>query len=202
MTRLGLAALLMCSAVAHAQESVDSDSTLVGPQITPNRAEYVRLAQELEKLAARNAWVGVERTFLAMEATGVPLDFDPLLSGAHAARDNGDAAAVKDRLERAAKIKEQKDVFDWMWELDTHYGKVFLACDDVKKKSKRVTLEASAMPFDPSQAKAVNWAINTVEETCFFEGLLPGGDYHFGAAEFTVKPRLETVRLDLRTTVK
>ncbi|NCG20428.1 MAG: hypothetical protein GWP91_15575 [Rhodobacterales bacterium] len=202
MTRLGLAALLMFSAVAHAQEPDDSEPSMVGPQMTPNRAEYVRLAQELEKLAARNAWVGVERTLLAMEVTGVPLDFASLLAGAHAARDKGDAAAVRARLERASKIKEQKDVLEWMWEMDTYYGKVFLTCDDVKKQSKRATLETSAMPFDPSQANAVRFAINVVDETCFFEGLLPGGDYRFGVQEFTVKPRLETVRLDLRTTVK
>ena len=46
-------------------------------------------SQELAKLATRNAWAGVERTYKAIVATGHAPSFEDHYSGAHAARAHG-----------------------------------------------------------------------------------------------------------------
>ena len=190
-----LALLWTFGLVAAAQEPVTDASDTDEPQL-PDRAEYIRLSQELQKLALRNAWSGVERTFLKMEATGSPFLFEDLVSGAHSARAMGNVKAVRDRLQEASRLKEARDVLEWMWEIDTAYGSVFLACEVSKKNQPE--LVAKAMPFDPNQARAIEFAIQQVADTCLFDGMLPGGAYTFGPLEFEVQPRVETIRLDLR----
>jgi hypothetical protein len=158
------------------------------------RSEYVRLREELDKLAKRNAWSGVERTFREMLATGVAPSFDDLKTGAHAAQALGDLGTAHDRLERAHSIKESKDVLDWMWNIRKTYGAVELAGD-----VGRVELEAATMPFDPIQAKAVRFAIEQIGETGRFDGLLPKGTYTFGEVEFEVASFIDTRMIDVRT---
>lgn len=158
-------------------------------------AEYRRLSEEIQRLAARNQWAGVSRFYAQMEATGAPMLFIDLVTGAHAARADGDAKAVRDRLYAASKLQEQRDVIEWLWEVDANYGTVYLACDPEKKK--RPELAPQALPFDPNQVKAIQFAQARVEETCLFDGLLPGGSYTFGEYTFEVKPKIESVRIDM-----
>lgn len=156
------------------------------------RSEYERLRQELDRLAKRNAWAGVERTFAKMVATGVSPRFDDLKIAAHAAQAAGDIGEARDRLARAASIKEDKEVLDWLWSIDSNYGPVYFAGNPGK-----VELAPKVMPFDPVQSKAVQFAAAQVEETGIFEGLLPRGDYLFGGREIDVGTSIRKV--DLRT---
>lgn len=159
------------------------------------QAEYVRLQQELERLAARSAWSGVERTLKKMIGTGVPPSFEAWLAGAHAARAVGDIAGVRQRLLSAHDAREDKDVLNWLWEIDANYGRASLACTPGRQK---VELEARAMPFNPDQRRAVEFAVARIDEACLFDGYLPQGVYEFGGYEVKVVPRVQTVSLDLR----
>lgn len=154
-------------------------------------SEYRRLHEELDRLAKRNAWPGVERTFQKMLATGVEPQFEDLKVAAHAAQASGDIAAARDRLAKASGLKEDKEILDWLWSIDSQYGPVFFAGNPGD-----VALEPKVMPFDPIQAKAVQHAAKQVEETGIFEGLLPKGDYTFGGAELEVGSSVK--RVDLR----
>jgi hypothetical protein len=159
-----------------------------------NQAEYYRLSEELERLTQRGAWAGVERTFRACLQTGVSLSFDDYLGGAYSARFIGDVSATRDRLMAANEIREDKDTLDWIWDIDSNYGLVFVAGD-----VGTVELTPASMPFNPDQARAVTYAIEQVSETGQFEGLLPKGKYTFSTITVQVEPRVQTTRIDLRS---
>jgi hypothetical protein len=46
---------------------------------------------------------------------------------------------------------------------------------------------------------AVTYAQTAVTETGMFSGYLPQGDYWFGEQKVSVQPRVQEVRIDLRT---
>jgi hypothetical protein len=161
-------------------------------------AEAVRLGQEIEKLAQRNAWAGVERMFDALVATGVPPTFEDYVAGAHAARASGEVGAMRERLQAAHGLREDRQIIDWLADVDAKFGRVTLACDPVLDAA----LEVESMPFQPELRRAVEFASGILAETCAFDGLLPAGEYWLAwgnyRAAFKVMPRVASVRLDLR----
>ena len=189
--------------MANAQEPAppSTDPSVV---VLPNRGEYQRLSQELEKLSSRNAWAGVERTYVALLETGVTPSFEDYIAGAHSARALGDVAGSRARLIAANAVKEDRNVVDWLWDIDSHYSRVLLACD-----IGRVTLDAVEMPFDPNQRKAVEYAQALIVEKGMFDGYLPQGRYLFGKEtepggaqkdrELVVEPQVQSLAFDIRT---
>lgn len=187
--------LLLGLGSAHAGDAADtSDAAADATGVNAKHAEYVRLSQELEKLATRNAWAGVERTYGLLVQTGAPPSFQDHVFGAHAARAVGDVTSARARLLKANEIREDREVLDWLWEIDSNYGLVYLAAD-----KGQVELRAEVMPFEPDQASAVEFARLRVTETGEFEGYLPQGKYWFGAHEVLVQPRVQAMRIDMRT---
>lgn len=185
--------LCLVLGVAHAADTTDPAPTGAISKADAEHAEYVRLSQELEKLASRNAWPGVERTYNDLVATGVVPSFDDHMYGAHSARELGDISAAHTRLLAANAIKEDKQVLDWLWEIDSTYGQVFLAADPGA-----TALKAAVMPFEPDQARAVEFAAAKIAESGVFQGYLPQGKYTFGDYEVNVLPR-QSPSIDLRT---
>jgi hypothetical protein len=188
--------LLFSSALAFAAEPVVPTAPVpCGQGTTEEHAEYQRLSMELEKLAGRNAWTGVERTFHSMVDTHVCLTFENWMIGAHAARGVGDITSARQRLYKANEVKSgEREVLDWLWDIDSNYGVVFFACDPG-----RSALSVEAMPFDPVQAKAVEFAIARVTDDGLFEGYLPQGNYVFGSNKVIVQARVQATRIDLRS---
>ena len=177
-------------------DDVPPDSTQTDPTtpVSQSHAEYVRLSEEIEKLAQRNAWPGVEKLFQELLATGEAPSFDDWIIGAHSARATGDIGAARERLYKANEIREEREVLDTLWEIDSNYGKVWLAGD-----LGRVEFKCDQMPFEPDAAQAVTFAQTRVAETGMFSGYLPQGDYWFGEQKVSVQPRVQEVRIDLRT---
>jgi hypothetical protein len=159
-----------------------------------DQAEYMRLSQEVAKLAKRNLWAGVERNYRACVETGAPLSFEDHRAGAHAAAALGDVASAKERLRAAATLREDPEILNAMWEIDSEYGRVLFAGD-----LGDVSLMVESMPFNPTQAKAVQFAIAEVEEHGLFEGLLPKGRYTFAEKTYEIQPRVSNIRVDLRS---
>lgn len=152
-------------------------------QVTVEQAEFNRLSEELERLSQRSAWSGVERTYAALTATGIPLGFEHHLAGAHSARAAGNVKALRMRLIWALQSRDDDEIVrHWVDDLDANYGRVVLLGD-----AGRIDLEAQAMPFAPDQQAAVRFAIATVAETGSFDGYLPFGDYFFGGIEVQVE---------------
>ncbi len=173
---------------------------LAAPPETTERdvAEATRLSHEIERLAERNAWMGVERMFADLLETGVAPGFDEWVAGAHAARSRGDLAAARTRLDMANRLQEDRQVVEWLFDVDARFGRVWLACD----KALDATVVAHSPSFQPESAAAVAFAADRLSQDCSFDGLLPAGHYRFtwGSHEetFEVVPRVQSVRIDLR----
>ena len=133
-----LAALLLAAGPAAADDAV-------------HEAERVRLSQDIKQLAQREAWTGVERKFEELELLGTTMSFDDLYRGACAARALGDVAAAYDRLKAAAAVDPRRDVLDWLYAIDNHYGRVELLVIPPRNAS----LDIAEMPFDPADRAAV-----------------------------------------------
>ncbi len=147
-------------------------------------AEYQRLSGEIERLAARGAWVGVERQYGAAIATGAPATFAVQLAGATAAWERGDVQAARDRLASAAALREDRDVIEWLWRIDTSTTPVVL-----QGPPGHVLRRVDATGFDPEADRAVVHANAMVGPTGRFVGRLPRGDYAWAGRAFTVGAR-------------
>lgn len=187
---------LLCFLISLAAE-VEADEpevqTPTADQTARGNAESVRLSHDMKRLASRNAWSGVERIFQLILETGVTPSWDDYISAAHAARTTGDVTAVRERLLAANIIQESKEVHDWLWTIDNEYGQTQLAAD--KKYAK---LDVAVMPFNPDQVAAIKYAQSSLEEEGIFEGFLPAGDYIFTGMSISVRPRVSSIRIDLR----
>jgi hypothetical protein len=187
--------------VSSSAASADPGSDLTTPE--GRQAEYVRLAEEMGRKAKKNNWVAVERTFGKLDAMGIPHSFTVLWNAAHAARHRGDILAARERLKKAAKIEENEDVANWLWDIQQDYGPVMVAAD----LPANYRLVPKKMPFEPTKRKAVEFGVKQVLENSYFDGLLPRGVYTFeplGAPDdsplsFDFTLRADRQRFDLRT---
>lgn len=186
-------ALLLFAQLVFAADSPGGAGDGVSVAV-PNRAEYQRLSEEIEKLVAKNAWAGVEKAYLALVETGVQPSFTDHVSGAHSSRALGDVLGTRTRLVSANAQKEDRAILDWLFEIDSNYNRVFLASDPTSRK-----LEPVEMPFDPNQKRAVEFAQAEIDVTGLFDGYLPAGEYQFGDMTIKVEPRVQSVSIDVRT---
>jgi hypothetical protein len=147
-------------------------------------AEHDRLSDEMERLAERKIWTGVERKYDELTELGTDLTRDDYLIGAHAARELGDVMDAYVRLKAAARIKGTKEIVDWLWDIDNNYGHVAL----VAVPARSSVLKADDVPFDPNQRKAVDAAVKRSKQDGRFEGMLPKGAYNFSGQRFEVVP--------------
>lgn len=167
---------------------------VVAPPVDPEAAaaEARRLSQDIRQLAAREAWVGVERKFQELAALGVPLSYEDWWRGAQAARALGRVDEVYTRLQAAAALDPTREALDWLYAIDSNYGHVSLRAEPPRG----VGLVVAEMPFDPDARLAVEWAVAEVGRAAAFEGLLPRGRYDFAAHPFVVEPGV-SVQIDV-----
>lgn len=167
-----------------------------------SEAEHTRLAEEMRRLAGRNAWRGVEANYyqmLELAKKGVVLTYDDHLFGAQAARDAGKITQVYERLERAKNVDPTKEVLDWMTDIDASYGRVELVRDE--RFVGDSTLTVAELPFAPDQRSAIGTAQSEAVQTGGYVGLLPFGKYGYGGQEFEVKPGGAVVKITLAPAV-
>ncbi|MES2641182.1 MAG: hypothetical protein V4850_16960 [Myxococcota bacterium] len=160
-------------------------------------AEHVRLSGDIEQLASRQLWTGVEKKFAELEKLGIEMSYDDLLHGAQAARALGNAQNAYDRLKLAARIKGTREVVDWLYTIDANYGQVIL----LATPPRGVTLEATEVPFDPDQRICVDAAAERVKKEGGFSGLLPRGTYTFAGQQFPVEPGI-ALRIEVSPRMK
>jgi hypothetical protein len=147
-------------------------------------AEKLRLSEEAKKLAQRNAWAGVERSFAGLVETKCELKFTEYELGAQSARFLGKSYEMYERLVLAKDLDPTSEILDLLSGLDGNYGRVEIKGD----ARRRPVLTRQAMPFPPDQRKSIEWAIEVVAGTGSFKGMLPAGDYVVGDIEFSVAP--------------
>jgi hypothetical protein len=155
-------------------------------------AEYNRLSEEIQRLAQKNAWTGVERAYQSALDTGVQLSFEDNMVGAQAARQMGNVLASRSRLVAALRLQPNDPIaLAALTEIDLHFGRVALYGE---RTHLLVPEEAS---FNPDYVAAVAFASASIEATGVFEGLLPAGRYRFGEFEVRVD-QSQTLTMDLR----
>jgi hypothetical protein len=173
--------------------SVEEGVEVPVPKV-PDQAEYNRLTQELEALAERNAWAGVERTWAKLLDTLIAPSFQDYVLAANAARALGDTAAARERWLAAKERKEDPAVFDALFDIDQHHGAVHLQCEP----GLGWELAAQTRPFQPDRIRSVEFAASAVAERCLFEGLLPVGTYTFADETFELRAGQPVVKIDAR----
>lgn len=158
-----------------------------------SEAEHVRISGDMEQLASRQLWDGVEKKFQELSSMEVDagqsiMTFEDLMFGAYAARAKGRMMDARDRLIRAARfdmpLERAKEVADWLDAIRSNFGQVRL----VAHNARNVPLTADTMPLDPDQRLAVEMAVQTVQRTGTYAGLLPRGGYTFAGHAFKVEP--------------
>ena len=152
-----------------------------------DQAEYQRLTEEIEKLAGRNAWSGVDRAYEAMvelSERGVKLRYEDHLLGAHASKSLGHINNNWVRLNRANAVNPTEESFMMLATLAANYGPVRLC---VKKNyDKEATLVAKDLGFMAEQRQVVEQARKSLAEEGEYVGLLPLGRYIFGEEPFDI----------------
>ena len=173
--------LFLLLTLAFADEAVAEGSI---EELDPAvKAEYWRLHDEMQRLAKRQVWTGVARLYAEIEELeGVQLTYDDYVAGAMAARHEGEVLLAYERLTEAAKIDGTREVIEWLWSIDTAYGRVQLSTDPPGP----TTLSIEQMPMLPDQRAAVEAARRKIEEEGIYDGMLPEGTYTFADQTFTV----------------
>jgi hypothetical protein len=179
--------LLLLATLTFAEEDVDPWAE-VDPAV---RAEYFRLHDEMLKLAKRQVWTGVARLYEKVEVLEVPLTYDDYVAGAMAARHEGEVLEAYERLTSAAKIDGTREVIDWLWSIDTAYGRVRLGTEPLGP----ATLTVEQMPMLPDQRAAVEAAQRRLEDGGSYDGMLPEGTYTFAGQTFSVTPGPKQVQI-------
>ncbi len=183
---LGLPALLVPLVLAMGTAAAgDPSEAPEDPAL--RRAEHQRLSGEMEQLARRQIWVGLEDKFRKLVALGVEPSFEDWTHGAYAARALGDAMAARDRLEAACALQEDEELLGWLRSIDSQYGRVVLTTAPPRSTD----LVPAALPFAPDKRAAVEFAVQRVAEGGVFEGLLPAGGYRLADTDFSVEPGIE-----------
>lgn len=171
-------------------------STLLVPRAYAGeveRAEHVRVSEEMRKLAQRNAWSAVESQFqklIVLQASGEVLTMQELTLGIQAAQNLGDITAARSRLSQIVKIEATPDAMHQLEEIDANYGHVKIAYD--QRYGADRTIVAKVPPFAPDQRAAIAIANNIVLADRDYDGLLPAGDYTVGTHDFTVSAGKDT----------
>lgn len=148
-------------------------------------AEHVRLSETMRRLAGRNAWEGVDRSYRQLDGLALDLTYDDHYIAAQAAWALGDAGSTQLRLERALTIKADEGVQQWLGEIHHSYTAVQLSGSAV--------LTIAEVPFAADQRAALAYAEALLAEDSLFIGMLPNGRYTFGAHVFELLPGSPTV---------
>jgi hypothetical protein len=177
------------------------------------KAEVFRLVEEMKKLAARNAWTGVDRAYKSIESMGEDaFELADKTAGIHrlgaeAARNLGDFQRYQDLLLLAKTSLDTdvgqiddtalKEVLDELTNIERTHGAVRIGpSTEPKSKGKKAKLQNPELvpaewPFATLSRKSIEVASTKVKETGYFAGLIPAGEYTLGDTSFMVDPGTE-----------
>lgn len=192
---------LLAHELAHVALHGQSDDTVFRSEeeTPPSAAEVERLYVEMQKLAARNAWAGVARSYAAIEAMGpeaVALARDPAglyLLGAGAARNSGDSRRYLTLLQRARTslagvtgdeaAARLESIEQAIAGVESAYGTVRIGprsepkSDRKRAKLTGPSLVREVMPFAADERRSIEAAAAVLAESGYFSGMIPAGPY-------------------------
>lgn len=155
-------------------------------------AERYRLQTEMERLAARNQWKGVERTYMSLLDIGVPLRTSDHFLASQAAQARGDMLEALLRLERAVNAEHEGSALDpnspfaeaqrTLKQMQERYGKVRVEV----LAPKIPVLVRREMPFSAQERESIVYARTEIAASRSFKGLMPIGSYSIDDVTFEI----------------
>lgn len=169
---------------------------LLGPPAAASDAERYRLGQEMQRLAQRNAWRGVERVYADLVKLGT-VEVRHHLLAYQAARTRGEIDLAWKRLDLALAAGQDSD--DPIMEevrreheaLAERFGRVSITV----VPPRLAVLVSYEKPFAPEERGSLDHARTRLMADQRFEGLLPVGRYMVDGEIFEIQPHGETVQL-------
>ena len=152
-------------------------------------AERYRLQTELENLARKNAWTGVNRVYQDLTALGLPLQLSDYMLGSQASIQLGDLLEGLKRLQLglAAATPDDDPQSDYARAKDAanailgRFGVVQILVGDCVP-----VLILQPLPFAQDERDALNKAREQVRTSKSYTGLLPAGSYSVDTIRFDV----------------
>lgn len=134
-------------------------------------AEVIRLREEMERLAARGVWVGVERAYEQMADDPSDLRSADHVLAAQAAMTLGDVGSARERIEQALRVVTDEHLASWRDQIDERFVHVQL-------EGERIELVRGMTR--PDALAAFRFAQAELERTGAFDGMLSYGIYSVG----------------------
>jgi hypothetical protein len=154
-----------------------------------SEAERYRLQTELEQLARKGAWPGVERIYVELENLGLEMRLDDYVLGAQAAIQEGNLMKALERVQVGLANAEPSDDPDSAYlrakeissNLDSRFGQIRVKIANPKLCKARVLL-LTPKPFAEDERQAHATARDALLTSDHFTGMVPAGNYSFGGA--------------------
>lgn len=158
--------------------------TAIGFASAPAEAvspEARRLMENMDSLAEKNAWTGVDRNYGLLMELGEDVPFKYHMLGAEAASTQGMTYERYVRLQAAIAVQADAEVQSSVDAIVAQYCLI-----DLKGKERlHPKLVVQSMPFAPDQRRSIEYAQTFLEGAGSFKGMLPIGTYGVGTHEFT-----------------
>jgi hypothetical protein len=146
-------------------------------------AEHQRLHAEMESLAARGAWEGADRAYVALTELGVPLTWDDHWWGGQVALSLGNVNDAVLRFRGAEAIAGTEDLYVELGRLFAAYSLVSVR---VARRHEEPLLSIADPPFDPIMLRTLDVARAALKSDRRYDGLLPLGQYEIAGTSFEV----------------
>jgi hypothetical protein len=151
-----------------------------------NKAEGIRLTQEMNNLATRSAWTGVGRSYERLLAlAGVTVEIETHLLAAEASRNQGDITQTWRRLHRVLQLDGlHAEAHLQIATIEATYGEVTLRVRN--KWTGEAALIGIDLGFSPEYHIALDQAQRELDADGIYNGLLPLGRYQFAHVHFEI----------------
>ena len=158
-------------------------AALIATPALAGGAERTRLLGELDRLAQKSHWKGVERVYAQLEQQRGELPASAHVLAGQAAAQRGDATLASRRYLRAERT-EIGSAGESLPVYRREYGQLHVR----RVEATCIRLAPASRPFDPLKAAAVDVAAETLATTGTFQGLVPVGTYTVGTTQVEVQP--------------
>jgi hypothetical protein len=160
-----------------------------------NEAERYRLQSEMDRLARRNVWKGVERTYTELLALEIALSTGDHLLGAQASQSRGEMLQAMERFAAAVKAGQPAESAEGsdnaplaeavrtLEFFTSRYGRVDIVVD---KGRIAMLVRTDGMPFSAQERESIVYARDHVVKDKIFRGLLPIGNYMIDGEKFEI----------------
>ena len=162
-------------------------SSLVYADAQLDKAERIRLSEEIKSLEKRGRWKAIDIKYRKiLELKDAKPSFRDHSIAAQASSNLGNMLATYKRIKRAYALEEKEDLKGWFGAMEQTLAPVEITVSRSFKED--FTLKVQEDFYEPDDQNAFAYAQKLIEKNRKFKGLLPYGEYTIGTETFTVAP--------------